>query len=314
VPTEDDHVLVTGGAGFIGSHLVEALLSRGTRRITVVDNLSRGRLSNLVHIEHDERLRFLEGDIRDYQTVRLAMTGARVVYHLAAQATVMGAARNIDYTFSTNVGGTYNVLKAAADAGVRRVIFASSREVYGEPLMLPVDEGHPLLSINSYGASKVAGEALCRAFSRESDLQTTALRIANAFGPRDIGRVIPYWIEQARAGNDLIVYGGDQILDFIWVTDVVEAMLIAAASDVALPPINVASGTGTRILELARRIANLVGRTTETRVVPKRSIEVSRFIGNPERMRQLLGLVPATDPLARLSLMIPPRITAGAVA
>jgi UDP-glucose 4-epimerase len=305
---------VTGGAGFIGSHLVDSLLTVGTGQVTVIDNLSRGRLSNLAHVDHDQRLHFVEGDVRDYQALRRAMRGVRIVYHLAAQATVMGAARDIDYTFTTNVGGTYNVLKAAADEGVRRVIFASSREVYGEPLMLPVDEGHPLMSINSYGASKVAGEALCRAFSRESPLETTVLRIANAFGPRDIGRVIPYWIEQARAGHDLVVYGGDQILDFIWVSDVVEALLLAAASEVPLPPINVASGTGTRILELARRICSLVGRTTETKVVPRRSIEVTRFIGNPERMRQLLGLVPATDPLARLASMVPPRVTAGAVA
>jgi len=306
-------VVVTGGAGFIGSHLVESLLNDGTSELTVIDNLSRGRRSNIALFESDPRLRFIEGDIRDYDTVQRAMRAADVVYHLAAQATVMGAARNIDYTFTTNVAGTFNVLKAAATEGVRRVVFASSREVYGEPLALPVDEGHPLMSINSYGASKVAGEALCRAFSRECSLETRILRIANAFGPRDVGRVIPYWIEQARAGNDLIVYGGDQILDFIWVADVVDAMRRAALVDVALPPINIASGTGTRILDLARRIGQLVGRTSEVKVVPRRSFEVTRFIGNAERMTQLLGLVPAPDPLARLAGMVPSRASVGTV-
>lgn len=316
MPNVHDRVVVTGGAGFIGSHLVESLLNRGTSEVTVVDNLSRGRLSNLALFESDPRLHLIEGDIRDCGVVNRALHGAGIVYHLAAQATVMGAARNIDYTFTTNVVGTYNVLKAAAEEGVSKVIFASSREVYGEPLMLPVDEAHPLMSINLYGASKVSGEALCRAFARECSLETIVLRIANVFGPRDIGRVIPYWIEQARAGNDLVVYGGEQILDFIWVTDVVDAMLRAAAAEVALPPINVASGTGTRILDLARRIGILVGRTGAIKIVPRRSMEVTRFIGNPERMTQMLGLTPATDPLSRLSSMVPPRtgVAASAVA
>jgi UDP-glucose 4-epimerase len=303
--------LVTGGAGFIGSHLAEALLERGTREVTVLDNLSRGRLENIAHLP-SARVNVVIGDVRDYASVREAMNGKSVVFHLAAQSTVMGAARNLDYTFSTNVVGTYNVLKAAAEQSVERVVFASSREVYGEPLTLPVDETYPLISINSYGASKVAGEAICRAFARECRLPSMILRIANAFGPRDVGRVIPHWIEQAQSGNELIVYGGDQIIDFIWVGDVVEAMLRAAMAERTLPPINVASGTGTKILDLARRISQVVGRTTGVTVLPPRSIEVTRFIGNPERMGELLGIVPDSDPLARLAEMVRP--LAGAVA
>lgn len=306
MPGTIEKVVVTGGAGFIGSHLVEALLAGTAGEVVVLDNLARGRMENLADVRSDPRLRFIEADVRDPDDVREAVAGARLVYHLAAQATVMGASRNIDYTFTTNVVGTYNVLKAAAHEGVRRVVFTSSREVYGEPLSLPVDEGHPLLSINSYGASKVAGEAVCRAFSREAKLESVVLRLANVFGPRDFGRVIPHWIEQARSGNDIVVYGGDQIIDFVWVGDVVEALLRAAASDVPLPPINIASGTGTKIMDLARRIGQLAGRPTEIRVVPARSIEVTRFIGSAERMTELLGLVPPTDPLARLPGLVRP--------
>lgn len=307
-----DRVVVTGGAGFIGSHVVDALLEGNAAEVTVVDNLARGRPENLAACEGDPRLSLVRADIRDLDEMRRAFRGATLVYHLAAQSTVMGAAADMDYTFSTNVVGTYNVLKAAAEQGARRVIFTSSREVYGEPVSLPVDESHPLFSINSYGASKVAGEALCRAFARERDLETTVLRLANVYGARDVGRVIPHWIAQARDGRDLVVYGGEQIIDFIWVGDVARAIVRAADSEVQLPPINVASGTGTKILDLARRIAQLSGSGAEVRVVPRRSIEVMRFIGSTDRMAQLLGVPPAPDPLAHLAGMI--RAVAGAAA
>jgi nucleoside-diphosphate-sugar epimerase len=294
-------VVVTGGAGFIGSHLVDALLAGEAVHVTVVDNLSRGRLDNLAAWERDPRLTFVEADVREPAAVKAALFGADLVFHLAAQATVMGAARDIDYTFGTNVVGTFNVLRAAAEHGVRRVVFSSSREVYGEPVGLPVDESHPLFSINAYGASKVAGEAFCRAFARECSLETSILRLAHVYGARDFGRVIPHWIAEARRNGELIVYGGQQIIDFIWVGDVVSALLRASQVEVALPPINVASGTGTKILDLARRIAHLSGSAADIRVVPRRSIEVTRFIGTTDRMQQLLGVTPAADPLAHLA-------------
>jgi UDP-glucose 4-epimerase len=304
--------VVTGGAGFIGSHLVDALLEEEGGQVVVIDNVSRGRFANLARHDAHPRLRVVEADVRDLHSVRSAFEGANLVFHLAAQATVMGGARDVDYTFSTNVIGTYNVLKVAAEQGARKVVFASSREVYGEPVSVPVDEVHPLLAINSYGASKVAGEALCRAFARESSLQSVILRLANVYGPRDVGRVIPHWIEQARGGHELVVYGGRQIIDFIWVGDVVQAMLRAASVDVALPPINVASGTGTKIADLARRISRLADSPAETRILPGRSIEVTRFIGATDRMTQLLGLAPAADPLSHLPEMVRTLATAAA--
>jgi nucleoside-diphosphate-sugar epimerase len=312
MPEPHERFVVTGGAGFIGSHLVDALLDRGASEVAVIDNLSRGSWENLSSHRGDRRLREIDGDIRDPAKLAAVIDEADTVFHLAAQATVMGAAQDLDYTFTTNVVGTYNVLRAAAEAGARRVVFSSSREVYGEPLALPVHESHPLLAINMYGSSKVAGEALCRAFAHELGLEAVILRIANVFGPRDHGRVIPQWIDQARAGKPLIVYGGAQVIDFVWVGHVVEAMLRAADADVALPPINVASGTGTRILDLARRIVQLCGRSTEITIVPGRRIEVTRFIGGPERMSELLGVTPAADPLSELSTLIRP--TAGAAA
>ena len=297
-------VLVTGGAGFIGSHLVERLLLDGAEEVVVLDNLHRGRLENLEPFCADPRLKFHEADIRNPDALAEAIQGAQVVYHLAAQSNVIGSVTDMDYCFSTNVVGTYNVLRAASRHAVRRVVFSSSREVYGEPIGLPVGEGDPLLPINSYGASKLAGEAYCRAFRHVFGLQTVVLRLANVYGQRDTGRVIPLWLAQAVAGEAFSVYGGKQLIDFIWIGDTVEALIRAATLDGPLPPINVASGTGTRILDLARRIARLTGAHAQLKVLPARPVEVTRFVASVDRMREILGIEPPLDPLAHLPKLL----------
>lgn len=300
-----DKVVVTGGAGFIGSHLVDRLLSRTHADVLVLDNLHRGRLSNLAQHVNSPRLSIIQGDIRDADLVSESLRGAKVVYHLAAQSTVMDAVADLDYSFTTNVVGTFNVLKAAARESVRRVVFASSREVYGEPIDLPVDEGQPLLAINFYGASKVMGEAYCRAFRRAYGLDTIVLRLANAYGPRDFGRVIPHWIDLATAGQDLTVYGGKQVLDFVWVGQVVEALMRTSELQGPTPPINVGSGTGTRIVDLARRIRLMTGSHSQIELVPARAVEVVQYVARIDRMQQLLRIEPMPDPLSRLHELVP---------
>jgi UDP-glucose 4-epimerase len=228
-----------------------------------------------------------------------------VVYHLAAQSSIVAAAQNLDYTFQTNVVGTFNVLRAAVECGVQRVVFASSCEVYGDPISQPVDENSPLLAINSFGASKVAGEVYCRAFRRESGLQTVILRLSSVYGTRDVGRLIPLWLRQARAGQGLQVYGGKQVLDFVWVGNVVEALVRSAELEGFVPPINIGSGTGTRILDLARRIARLAECQPRIQLEPARPMEVTRLIANVERMRELLMIEPSLDPLANLTELLP---------
>ena len=304
-------VVVTGGAGFIGSHLVDRLLDQDADvEVTVLDNLWRGRREHLLRHAKDARLRLLEQDVRDRDGLEVALRGADLVYHLAAQPTVMGAADDASYTFDTNVGGTFNVLRAAALNNVQRVVFASSRQVYGEPINLPVDEEAPLMAINLYGASKLSGEALCRAYRRETGLSAVVLRLANVYGPRDTGRVIPLWLDQAKAGQDLVVYGGKQVLDFVWVGHAVSALERAGAALGPLPPINIGSGTGTKLVDLARRLGRLVGGRAHLLLQPARPAEVTRYIAKIERMRDLLQLEPALDPLGHLSALLHPTLVA----
>ncbi|MBV9172336.1 MAG: SDR family NAD(P)-dependent oxidoreductase [Chloroflexi bacterium] len=294
-------MVVTGAAGFIGSHLVDRLLANGATHVVGFDNFSRGRLENLAHLSDDRRFELVVGDVRSTSDVSAVVTGANVVYHLAAQSRVMDGVRDVNYTFETNVCGTFNVLRAAAEKGVSCVVFASSREVYGEPMALPVDEESPLSPINSYGASKLAGEAYCRAFRREFGLQTVVLRLANVYGRRDTGRVIPLWLERANARQDLLVYGGKQVVDFVWVGQVVDALTRAGGLDVAVPPINVGSGTGTRIVDLARRIARMADGQVRVRLEAARKMEVTRYIASIQRMREILQIEPMLDPLGKLS-------------
>lgn len=285
-------VVVTGGAGFIGSQLVDVLVERGDD-VIVLDNLRRGR-REFVH----PGAHLVEGDIRDEDQVTVALHGAELVYHLAAQSNVMGAMSDADYSFTTNVVGTFNVLKAAARTGARRLVFASSREVYGEPETLPVPEGAPLLAKNAYGASKVAGEAYCRTWRHTAELDAFVLRFANVYGPRDTGRVIPLWIARALQGKPLELYGGDQVLDFVPVETAVAALI--AAGEVANDgPVNVGTGVGVSLRELAARVLALVpGSRLELR--PARGAEVVQFVADNRRMSNVLGVDAPVDPLAGL--------------
>jgi len=277
--------LVTGGAGFIGSHLVDALVNGG-HRVTVLDNLYRGRRSNL----HSGKVRFIRGDIRSRRTVDAAAKGADVIYHLASQATVMSSVEDPAYTVSTNIGGTYNVLDAAARQGAR-LLLASSREVYGEALRLPVREDHPLLPKNLYGASKVASEAICRGLGSARDLRWTAFRLSNVYGPRDFGRVIPRFVRNARKGGDLVLYGGRQVIDFIWVGDAVRYMLAAERSVRAEGlALNVGSGKASTLGDLARAIVRATGSASRVRRVPARRMEVRRFQADMALARRVTGI------------------------
>jgi len=291
--------LVTGGAGFLGGHLVDALVAAGDE-VIVLDNLRRGALANIHRHLCSKHVTFIEGDIRDYSAILEAATGVDVVYHLAAQSNVIGAITDTDYSFTTNVTGTYNVLTAAACAGVRRLVFASSREVYGEPESLPVPETAGLSAKNVYGASKVAGEAYCHVWQSTTGLECQILRFANIYGPRDRDRVIPIWLQRASRGEPLELYGGEQVIDFVWVGTAIRALLTAAGSQLS-HPINVGSGTGVTLPHLAHRILEETGSASKLKILPTRPVEVVRFVADVGQMQRVLGVAPEPDPLARLS-------------
>ncbi|HLZ70849.1 MAG TPA: NAD-dependent epimerase/dehydratase family protein [Dehalococcoidia bacterium] len=302
-------VVVTGAAGFIGSHLVDALLAEPCNSVVAFDNLRRGALAHLAQHEADPRLSVVIADVADRRAVAEALAGTELVYHLAAQSNVMGAVADPRYSFEANVAGSFNVLEAAASAGVRRVVFTSSREVYGDAANLPVDESQPVAPRNPYGASKAAAELYCDIFWRRFGLDVAVVRLANVYGPRDRDRVIPLWLECAAAGQPLDVFGGDQVIDFVPVPLAVEALLRVSTILLDGLPINVGSGTGTPLLALARRILDLHGGRGELRMLPARDAEVRHFVADVGRMRELLKIEPPADPLCDLPALLQPVAT-----
>jgi UDP-glucose 4-epimerase len=298
--------LVTGGAGFIGSHVVDAIVRcRPRDEVVVFDNFYRGRREHLAQHLENERVTVLEGDILDTAAVAKACLGVEVVLHLAARSNVLGSEQHLTEACETNVLGTVNVLNAALTAGVTRVVFSSSREVYGDPQSLPVSEEAPLAPKNLYGASKVAGEVYCSIF-RHRGLDVRVLRFSNVFGPRDYDRVIPLWLERAGMGLPLQVFGGQQVLDFVWIDLVVSAVLKAAQLPDLPGPINVGCGLGVPILTLAERIIQASGTRSATELLPARDQEVVGFTADITKMRKLLEIDPSGDPLLHLATMTIP--------
>jgi UDP-glucose 4-epimerase len=231
------------------------------------------------------------------------MKGVDVVVHLAAQSNVLGAVADLEYSFSTNVIGTFNVLTAAAQAGVKRVLFASSREVYGEQPSLPVKEVAELKPKNAYGASKLAGETYCRVF-RSGGLSVIILRLANVYGPGDRDRVIPIFVKNALYGNSLVLYGGDQLLDFVWVGTVVEAFERAMESGLVEDAVNIGSGIGTTVRDLAHTVVGRTGSDSAIVHAASRSCETTAFIADIRSAVQCGLINSPDDPLVHLDAVV----------
>ncbi|MEJ2545033.1 MAG: SDR family NAD(P)-dependent oxidoreductase [Calditrichaceae bacterium] len=297
-------ICVTGGVGFIGSHLVDRLVDNGNE-VVVIDNLSRGKLQNIEKHIHNRSITFHEADIRTYDKLQKLMKDCEIIYHLAAQSNVMGAVVDLDYSFESNVIGTYNVLKAAKECGARRLIFTSSREAYGEALSIPVSEDHPLRSKNFYGASKVAGEKYCEIYQNMEFLEVVILRLANVYGQRDFNRVIPIFINNILKNENIRIFGGKQVIDFISIEKVVDALIQSLNNEKAIiSATNIGSGKGTTLFELAKRIQGLFRSSNEIEVEPARSVEVVKYVADIKRMSEIFNISIVEDPLYYLSKMV----------
>ena len=292
-------IVVTGAAGFIGRHLARYLLRHTEETIVGLDNLYRSSWAGLTP---HERLVTVTGDIRAAEELGRVFSGAQLVFHLAGLSQVMDSVWDQDYAFSANVVGTFNVLRAARLAGVRHVVFTSSREVYGEAPRLPVSETATLTAKNPYGASKIACEAYCRVFDSD-EMRVSVVRLANVYGPGDRGRVIPIFIECALRGLPLVLHGGQQVIDFVPVRTVVEALWRVSRQPPG-EPINVGSGRGVRLPELAERIIRETGSHSEMEMGPARSEEVVQFVADVSRMRARLGIEVPPDSLSELAEQI----------
>jgi nucleoside-diphosphate-sugar epimerase len=270
--------LVTGGAGFIGSHIVETLVGRG-ECVRVLDNLSTGRRENIASFL--DRIEFVQGDVRDEQAVRQAVEGVDYVLHQAAIPSVTQSVEDPLSTEMTNVLGTLNLLLAAREAGVRRVVCASSCAIYGDSPDLPKVETMPPAPKSPYAVSKLALEHHCQVFADLYGLPTVALRYFNVFGPRqdptsDYSAVIPRFITAMLRGQAPTIYGdGKQSRDFIYVSNVVEANLLAAtAPGMAGEMFNVATGSRHNLLDLVSALNDVLGAPIEPHFAPARPADV----------------------------------------
>lgn len=250
-------VCVTGGAGFIGSHLCRTLVEKGAK-VTVFDNLSSGKIENVSNLI-DKGLIFVQGDIRDSEALDKATKDCDVIIHLAAQASVPFSMENPKEDCEINVVGTLNVLEAAKKAKAR-LVFASSSAVYGNPEIKPTLETHPVHPISFYGLAKLLGEHYCQFYHKTYGLETVILRIYNVYGPHCHGVLHDYLGKLEKTPNKLEVLGtGNQARDFIYVSDMVNFILEAITSPVAVgQEFNVGTGTTTSVVELARKLVELL--------------------------------------------------------
>lgn len=291
--------LVTGGAGFIGSAVVTELVARG-EKVTVLDDLSAGKQSNIAAV-HD-RIEFLRGSITDPKMLRRACHGADFVFHLAARTSVPRSVEDPLETNAVNVGGTLQVLVAAQDAGVRRLIYAASSSAYGETPILPKDESMAAVPISPYGVSKFAGELYAGVFTRVYGLETVSLRFFNVFGPRQepgspYSGVLARFMLALVEGNEPVVFGdGEQSRDFTYIDNVVGALLRACdAPGVSGRTLNVATGSRVSLNETLRLLERITGRPARPRYAPPRAGDIRHSLADISLARELLGYQPAVD-------------------
>ena len=299
-----DIFVVTGGAGFIGSHVVERLLAdhRGAR-VRIFDDFSSGSMANLPFAAGaGERLEIVRGDVRDLAAVEGVVRGASVIFHQAAMRSVPRSVADPLGANDHNVNGTLHVLEAARRAHVRRVVYASSSSVYGDNPALPKSEEQPTTPISPYAVSKAANEMYATVWTRLYGVETVGLRYFNVFGPRqdpasEYAAVIPRFILWALRGEPMEVHGtGEQSRDFTYIDNVVEANVLAARAPAASgEAFNVGCGSRVSLLEIVARLEAILGRSLQRKHTPARSGDVPHTLADVSKAKRLLGYEPLVD-------------------
>jgi UDP-glucose 4-epimerase len=290
----NSRVLVIGGAGFVGSHIVDQLLREPLRDIVVLDNFIRGVPANLHQALQDSRVHMIEGNITDLELLRELMDDTDYVFHLAA-LWLYECVHEPRAALEVNVVGTYNVIEAAQQAGVKKIIYSSSASVYGDALFTPMTEEHPFNNRTMYGATKIAGEQFLRAFHEQHGLNYIGLRYMNIYGPRMDYKgayvsVIMKVLDRIEQGLPPIIFGdGSQAYDFIHVHDVARANIRALKSNATDEFFNVGMGVKTTIKELVQMLLDITGSALQPEYRPQEQMFVSHRVGSTEKAERMLG-------------------------
>jgi UDP-glucose 4-epimerase len=291
---EESRILVIGGAGFVGSHIVDQLLTEPVREIVVLDNFVRGTRANLSEAAKDKRVRIVEGSITDMTLLAELMQGTDYVFHLAA-LWLFECVYQPRSALEVNVVGTFNVVEAAHQAGVKKIVYSSSASVYGDAVFTPMTEDHPFNNRTMYGATKIAGEQFFRAFNEQHKVDYAGLRYMNIYGPRmdykgTYVSVIMKVLDRIDAGQAPIIFGdGGQSYDFIHVADVARANILALKADASDEFFNVGMGVKTTINELVKMLLDITGSNLQPEYRPQEQMFVTHRVGSTEKAAQQLG-------------------------
>jgi len=293
---KNKRILITGGAGMIGSHIADLCIQDGAKEIVIIDNMVRGRMDNLSWAKANGNIIFVEGDIRDRKLVRSIMEGVDVLFHMAALR-ITHCVQEPRMALEVMVDATFDLLEAAVQSKVGKVVAASSASVYGFAEEFPTTESHhPYDNRTLYGACKIFNEGLLRSFSDMYGLNYVAMRYFNVYGPRmDIfgkyTEVLIRWMERIKAGSPPLIFGnGSQTMDFIYIEDVARSNILAAKANVTDEVFNVASGSETSLNELAAALANVMGSNLTPEYGPERSVNpVPRRLADTTKAKTMLG-------------------------
>ena len=293
-------ILVTGGAGFIGSHLSEGLLKLGAR-VTVLDNFDDfypGKEQNISHLLRNERFNLVRGSILDIELLQSLIKGSDAVVHLAAQAGIRYCNQKPLKANEVNATGTLNVLVCCQREGVRKLVYASSSSIFGDPVRTPMDENHPTNPNNPYGASKLAGEKYCTSYANAYGMDITCLRYFSVYGPRGRPDQVLYaFAEKAARQEGPIIYGdGSYSRDFTYVSDVASATILALYSDAdGGRVLNIGFGKDYKVIDVARKVVAHYGGDQKIQFVKQYQGDFSRTLCDNDRARRVLGWRPATQ-------------------